>query len=52
MQLRNSDEGRTCQECGHVNPIFPTAQWGWQRQVAQTRVVNDAYRALVKEGRS
>jgi hypothetical protein len=52
VQLRNSEEGRTCQGCGHVNPIFPTAQWGWQRQVAQTRVVNDAYRALVKEGRS
>jgi hypothetical protein len=52
VQLRNSEEGRTCQGCGHVNPIFPTAPWGWQRQVAQTRVVNDAYRALVKEGRS
>jgi hypothetical protein len=48
--LRNSDEGRTCSECGHVNPAFPTRQWGWWRQVEQTRVVNNAYRALTKEG--
>ncbi|WP_327586114.1 hypothetical protein OHA25_03120 [Nonomuraea sp. NBC_00507] len=39
-RLRNSDEGRTCKECGHVNPVFPTGPWGWKRQVDQTRVVN------------
>ena len=48
--LRNG-EGRTCKECGHLNPVFPVEQWGWLRQVAQTRVVNKAYRTLVKEGR-
>jgi hypothetical protein len=52
LRLRNSDEGRTCAECGHVNPVFPAAQWGWKRQVDQTRVVNRAHRALVEEARS
>ncbi len=49
---RNSDEGRTCDGCGMVNDVFPTHQWGWARQVRQTRVVNDAHRALLEEGTS
>ncbi|MEU2283005.1 hypothetical protein ABZ614_13920 [Streptomyces sp. NPDC013178] len=52
LELRNSDEGRTCAECGHVNPVFPAPEWGWVRQVEQTHAVNHAYRALVKEGLS
>ncbi|MFC9502807.1 hypothetical protein [Streptomyces sp. NPDC057002] len=46
--IRNTDEGRTCKECGHVNTPFPGARWGWARQVAQTTAVNAAYHALRK----
>jgi hypothetical protein len=45
---RNSDEGRTCAECGHVNDPFPAGRWGWERTVAQTRAVNAACHALVE----
>ncbi|MFJ6895131.1 hypothetical protein [Streptomyces hokutonensis] len=44
--LRNTQKGRTCQACGHVNTPFPEAGWGWARTVAQTDAVNSAYRAL------
>ncbi len=44
--MRNSDEGRTCDECGFVNPAFPTNPWGWDRLVNQTRVANAAFHAL------
>lgn len=44
--LRNSDEGRTCAGCGHVNELFPGDAWGWARQVSQTRAVNAGYHAL------
>ena len=43
---RNSDEGRTCAECGHVNDPFPAERWGWGRTVRQTQAVNAAYHAL------
>jgi hypothetical protein len=47
-ELRNTDEGRTCAACGHVNDVFPGAQWGWARQVYQTRAVSAAYHTLVE----
>jgi hypothetical protein len=43
---RNSDEGRTCKNCGHVNDVFPEGPWGWHRLVDQTRVVNAAFHEL------
>jgi hypothetical protein len=48
IALRNSDEGRTCAQCGHVNDHFPTARWGWERQVYQTKAVSAAHRTLVE----
>lgn len=50
VELRNSDEGRTCAECGHVNDVFPAERWGWGRQVYQTRAVSAAQRSLVEAG--
>jgi hypothetical protein len=50
VALRNSDEGRTCAECGHVNAVFPAERWGWERQVEQTRAVSAAYHSLVEAG--
>ncbi|MER7705973.1 hypothetical protein ABTX81_24150 [Kitasatospora sp. NPDC097605] len=44
--LRNTDEGRTCDACGHVNDLFPGELWGWRREVAQTRAVNSSHQAL------
>jgi hypothetical protein len=46
VALRNSDEGRTCAECGHVNDEFPAEQWGWAREVWQTRAVSSAHRNM------
>ena len=48
VALRNSDEGRTCAQCGHVNDLFPAERWGWGRQVSQTRAVSAAYRTLTE----
>ena len=50
VAVRNSDEGRTCAECGHVNDRFPAERWGWGRTVHQTQAVNAAYRALREAG--
>lgn len=45
--IRNSDEGRTCAECGHVNELLDTDVWGWPRAVEQTRRANSAYHAII-----
>ena len=50
VAVRNSDEGRTCAECGHVNDRFPAERWGWGRTVHQTQAVNAAYHALREAG--
>ena len=47
--LRNTPDGRTCANCGHVNDVFPAERWGWARQVYQTRSVSAARRSLLKE---
>lgn len=41
-----SEASRTCPECGHVNPEFPTDLWGWRRWVTQQQAVNKAQLAL------
>jgi len=41
-----SDQARTCKECGHVNERYPIETWGWRRYVAQLRTANDSRRAL------
>ena len=43
---RNSDEVRTCQHCGHENPVFDMSAWGWDRLVNQTTVTNAAFQSL------
>ncbi|MEU6349245.1 hypothetical protein ABZ896_07950 [Streptomyces sp. NPDC047072] len=43
---RNSEQGRTCQSCGHVNDLFPADIWGWARMVTQTEAVSKAHRAM------
>ncbi|MGW1784830.1 hypothetical protein ACWCQQ_37820 [Streptomyces sp. NPDC002143] len=50
--IRNTDAGRTCKACGHVNDLFPAQAWGWNRVVHQTNVVNAARRALVEAGQA
>ncbi|POM23166.1 hypothetical protein BTM25_43180 [Actinomadura rubteroloni] len=50
--LRNTDEIRVCAGCGHANDPFPSAQWGWARQVAQTRAVNAASQSLIQTAAS
>ncbi|MFD4603024.1 hypothetical protein ACFWPQ_33990 [Streptomyces sp. NPDC058464] len=45
-ELRNTDEVRTCRECGLVNDSFPGTSWGWSRQVTQTATVQAAQSAL------
>jgi hypothetical protein len=48
ITARNSDEGRTCAGCGHVNDRFPAERWGWERTVLQTRTVNAACHSLAE----
>jgi hypothetical protein len=48
VRERNSDEGRTCAQCGHVNDRFPAERWGWERTVSQTRAVSAAYHSLAE----
>jgi hypothetical protein len=44
----NADEAlRTCGKCGHLNPPFPFATWGWQHWVKQQRVANSARAAML-----
>jgi hypothetical protein len=45
-QYNLSEASRTCPECGHVNPEFPLALWGWRRWVTQQHSVNAARLAL------
>lgn len=46
VKIRNSEEGRTCQECGHENYIFDQMPWGWNVFYDKTRIANEAYRSL------
>jgi hypothetical protein len=46
VDLRNSDQGRICKNCGHVNDLFPEAVWHWRQTVDQTRVINASARTL------
>jgi hypothetical protein len=43
----NSDEaGRKCKHCGHQNPPFPSADWGWDTHVSQTELVRLSAQSL------
>ena len=42
----DSEDVRTCKECGHLNDRYPIGTWGWQRYVTQVRTANDSRRAL------
>jgi hypothetical protein len=42
-QLNGSEELRTCKACGHVNPLFPIAIWGWNRYVRNSRIAQDGW---------
>ncbi|WP_372983737.1 hypothetical protein [Microbacterium sp.] len=46
VKMRNSDEVRICQHCGHENSWFDMTTWGWDRLVNQTKVSNAAFHAL------
>jgi hypothetical protein len=37
-KLNASEELRTCKACGHVNPLFPIAIWGWNRYVRNSQI--------------
>ncbi|WP_432181611.1 hypothetical protein [Streptomyces sp. NBC_00063] len=45
-ELRNTDEVRTCPECGLANDAFQGATWGWVRQVSQTATAQSAQAEL------
>ncbi|MGH7091300.1 MAG: hypothetical protein ACREFQ_20590 [Stellaceae bacterium] len=38
--------GRKCKHCGHQNPPFPSADWGWDTHVSQTEVIEMATRSM------
>ncbi|GLT00352.1 hypothetical protein GCM10007897_17360 [Sphingobium jiangsuense] len=45
-QLNASAEARTCKACGHVNPEFPIAIWGWSRYVRNSRIAQRGWEAI------
>lgn len=46
VKLRNSEEGRVCQSCGHENDVFDQLPWGWDVLYAKTTIANEAFRSL------
>lgn len=46
VKMRNSDEVRTCKNCGHENYMFNQTPWGWNVLFEKTTIANDAYRSL------
>ena len=50
-EIQKTPEGLICPHCGHQNSPLPREPWGWDRLVAQTRIVNDAYHALSRLAR-
>jgi hypothetical protein len=43
----NDDEAaRKCRHCGHQNPPFPSADWGWDTHVNQTEVARRGEQSL------
>jgi len=43
----NADENlRRCGRCGHVNPPFPTAAWGWDDYARQTEIAQISRQSL------
>jgi hypothetical protein len=44
----NQDEAaRTCKKCGHVNPPFPDASWGWEEYRRRTQIAAKVRQSLV-----
>jgi hypothetical protein len=49
----NDDPGRrTCPKCGHVNPPFPVAAWGWDKYAEQSATAIDGRKALAELARA
>ena len=47
----NDDAGlRTCRDCGHVNPPFPAAYWGWPVYRRRTQAVVLARSLMARAG--
>jgi 3-hydroxyanthranilate 3,4-dioxygenase len=36
--FNHSEAARTCRHCGHLNPPFPTAYWGWDHYRRRTAI--------------
>jgi hypothetical protein len=43
---------RTCAKCGHVNPPFPVAAWGWDRYAEQHTTATQGRGALAEVARA
>lgn len=48
LGFNESEEARTCKECGHLNQPFPLHIWGWSNYARNTRIVKNASRALAE----
>jgi hypothetical protein len=44
----NAEEAaRTCKKCGHVNPPFPDASWGWDEYRRRTQIAAKVRKSLL-----
>jgi hypothetical protein len=46
-KFNDSDDARTCKNCGHVNAPFPIEAWGWDQYATQKRIIDRAYDAML-----
>jgi hypothetical protein len=44
-QFNNDEQGRRCEDCGHVSAPFPFREWGWAKYAEQCRAVDNALQA-------
>lgn len=45
-----SEDLRTCQGCGHVNPPFPAMIWGWSRYMRNSRTARRGWQDVRRLG--
>jgi 3-hydroxyanthranilate 3,4-dioxygenase len=45
--FNGEEAARTCKKCGHVNPPFPDASWGWDEYRRRTQIAAKVRKSLL-----
>jgi 3-hydroxyanthranilate 3,4-dioxygenase len=46
-EFNQEEAARTCKKCGHANPPFPDASWGWEEYRRRTQIAVKVKRSLM-----